>query len=83
MGKEGIFFIFTEWVPGGSLSVLLGKFGRLPTRVVRNYTRQIMEGLSYLHEAPRLTAHFDIKPGNVLVDENGTIKRIVSLLFIG
>ena len=69
-----VFYIFTEWVPGGSVMGLLQKFGRLPARVVSNYTRQILEGLVYLHEKPRLTAHFDIKPGNVLVDENGTIK---------
>ena len=45
----GIFQIFTEWVPGGSLWDLVKEFGKLHTSVVQSYTRQILEAVSYLH----------------------------------
>ncbi len=41
--------IFLEYVPGGSLSSLLAKFGFFPESVIRIYTRQILCGLEYLH----------------------------------
>jgi serine/threonine protein kinase len=43
-------YIFTEWVPGGSILNLLEKFTKLKEKVVKNYTRQILVGLGYLHE---------------------------------
>ena len=41
--------IFQEWVPGGSVSSLLRKFGPFPLPVVRKYLHQIVAGLAYLH----------------------------------
>jgi serine/threonine protein kinase len=38
-----------EYCPGGSLSSVLSKFGPLDDHVARNYTGQILCGLSYLH----------------------------------
>ncbi len=65
-------FIFTEWVPGGSLSDILKKFGKLTEGIVARYTRQCLLGLVYLHSHDVI--HLDIKPGNVLVDNLGNIK---------
>ena len=70
-GATGL-YIFTEWVPGGSLKNVVEDFGPLPTPVVRGYTRQMLEGLQYLHEQGVI--HRDIKGGNVLIDDRGTIK---------
>jgi hypothetical protein len=47
---ELILQIVTEWVPGGSLKSILRRFGRLSHGVTRNYCRQTLEGLVYLHE---------------------------------
>jgi mitogen-activated protein kinase kinase kinase ANP1 len=41
--------IFLEYVPGGSISALLSKFGSFNEQVIRVYTRQILLGLEYLH----------------------------------
>ena len=40
--------IFTEWVPGGSIVEMLQNFKKLSEGIVISYTRQILEGLSYL-----------------------------------
>lgn len=65
-------FIFTEWVPGGSLSDILKKFGKLTEGIVSRYTKQVLMGLEHLHTNGVI--HLDIKPGNVLVDDRGNIK---------
>ena len=68
----GIFRIFMEYVPGGSIQGLIKRFGALKEAVVRSYTRQILRGLQALH-AMRI-AHRDIKAANILVTDDGIIK---------
>lgn len=64
--------IFQEWVPGGSVTSLLHKFGPFSMQVVRAYLFQILSGLTYLHQNHIL--HRDIKGGNVLVSDSGIVK---------
>lgn len=64
--------IFLEFVPGGSIATLLVKFQRFPEDVIRSFTKQILAGLTYLHEHHII--HRDIKGANLLVGVNGVIK---------
>ncbi|XP_040933629.1 mitogen-activated protein kinase kinase kinase NPK1 isoform X2 [Gossypium hirsutum] len=64
--------ILLEFVPGGSISSLLGKFGSFPESVIRMYTKQLLLGLEYLHK--NRIVHRDIKGANILVDNKGCIK---------
>lgn len=64
--------IFLEYVPGGSVQTMLNSYGALPEPLVRSFCRQILTGLSYLHN--RDIIHRDIKGANILVDNKGTIK---------
>ncbi|TQN67321.1 Protein kinase byr2 [Colletotrichum shisoi] len=64
--------IFLEYVPGGSVQTMLNSYGALPEPLVRSFVRQILTGLSYLHD--REIIHRDIKGANILVDNKGTIK---------
>ncbi|CAN6458632.1 unnamed protein product [Victoria cruziana] len=64
--------VFLEYLSGGSIHKLLQEYGQFKEPVIRNYTAQILSGLSYLHK--RNTVHRDIKGANILVDPNGVIK---------
>ncbi|KAF9500833.1 Pkinase-domain-containing protein [Pleurotus eryngii] len=64
--------IFLEYVPGGSVSALLRNYGAFEEPLVKNFVRQILQGLNYLHEKDII--HRDIKGANILVDNKGGIK---------
>lgn len=64
--------IFSEYLSGGSLGELLRTYGKLEVPLVRSFAKQILEGLSYLHEAGVL--HRDIRADKVFLDSKGTCK---------
>ncbi|MGQ0635354.1 MAG: serine/threonine-protein kinase [Planctomycetaceae bacterium] len=67
-------FLVMEYVPGQSLHQLVTNSGPLGAVAAADYIRQAAEGL---HQAHRLgMVHRDIKPGNLLLDESGTIKLL-------
>lgn len=64
--------IFLEYVPGGSVQSMLTSYGALREPLIRNFVRQIVTGLAYLHG--QNIVHRDIKGANILVDNRGCIK---------
>ncbi|XP_047089995.1 mitogen-activated protein kinase kinase kinase 1-like [Lolium rigidum] len=69
--EDSKLYIFLELVTQGSLVSLYRKY-RLRDTHVSAYTRQILNGLTYLHE--RDIVHRDIKCANILVHANGSVK---------
>jgi mitogen-activated protein kinase kinase kinase len=64
--------LFLEYVPGGSVSRCLQMYGRFEYAVIKSLTRQVLEGLAYLHSCGIL--HRDLKADNLLLDLDGTCK---------
>ncbi|XP_051705560.2 mitogen-activated protein kinase kinase kinase 19 isoform X1 [Oryctolagus cuniculus] len=72
--EENTVSIFMEFVPGGSISSIINRFGPLPEMVFCKYTKQILQGVAYLHE--NCVVHRDIKGNNVMLMPTGIIKLI-------
>ncbi|XP_076797194.1 mitogen-activated protein kinase kinase kinase 19 isoform X2 [Arvicanthis niloticus] len=72
--EENTLSIFMEFVPGGSISSIINRFGPLPEMVFCKYTRQILQGVAYLHD--NCVVHRDIKGNNVMLMPTGIIKLI-------
>ncbi|XP_077398233.1 mitogen-activated protein kinase kinase kinase 3 [Festucalex cinctus] len=70
--NERTLTIFMEYMPGGSVKDQLKAYGALTESVTRKYTRQILEGMSYLHS--NMIVHRDIKGANILHDSEGNVK---------
>ncbi|KAJ5241323.1 Protein kinase byr2 [Penicillium citrinum] len=64
--------IFLEYVPGGSIATMLKQYNTFQEPLVKNFVRQILAGLSYLHSCDII--HRDIKGANILVDNKGGVK---------
>ncbi|XP_052834448.1 mitogen-activated protein kinase kinase kinase 2 [Octopus bimaculoides] len=64
--------IFMEYMPGGSLRQQLQNYGPLNENLARKYTRQVLEGLAFLHK--NVIVHRDIKCANILKNVQGNVK---------
>ncbi|MBN3306550.1 M3K19 kinase, partial [Amia calva] len=71
---QNIVSIFMEYVPGGSIASIINRFGPLPEKVFAIYTKQILEGVAYLHS--NRVIHRDLKGNNVMLMPTGIIKLI-------
>lgn len=72
--EDNILSIFMEFVPGGSISSIINRFGPLPEIIFCKYTKQILQGVAYLHA--NCVVHRDIKGNNVMLMPNGIVKLI-------
>jgi serine/threonine protein kinase len=65
-------YMVMEWMPGGSLQDRLVRRERLSELQVIDLATTILKGLEKCHE--NRLVHGDLKPGNILFDENGNAK---------
>ena len=69
---DDVLDVMEEYITGGSIAKLLATFGPFPEPLVQQYTKQICEGLAYLHDNKII--HRDIKSANCLVTGDGQVK---------
>ena len=67
-------FIAMEYIEGGSLDHLIEQRQVLPLSVKLGYIVHVCEALSYAHR--HNVVHRDIKPGNIMVTKEGTVKVV-------
>lgn len=63
-----------EYCSAGDLDSYLKKQGFLPEFEAKIIINQIFQGLKYLSEQKKPIIHYDLKPGNILFNEPGSIK---------
>ena len=66
---DTLFFVM-KFVEGRALDDIIKKSGQLPIETVRDILVKVGSALGYAHR--RNVVHRDIKPGNIMIDEEGT-----------
>ena len=69
---ENYFSIIMENIPGGNLLNIINKMTKLPENYAKYIFKQLIEGIIYIQSQNII--HRDIKPDNILIDLNNTIK---------
>jgi hypothetical protein len=69
-GEDAV--VVMEYVPGGSLTQLVQRFGPPPMAAIRGYLNGVLSGLMALHR--RGIVHCDLSTSNVLVGGDGAVK---------
>lgn len=67
-------YVVTEYVAGAALSELVGRGRPLGEPEALRIASLLCEAVQYLHD--QRIVHYDLKPGNVMLREDGTIKVI-------
>jgi eukaryotic-like serine/threonine-protein kinase len=70
--QDNVFFIVMEYVPGDTLEAIIEREGALDLARVLDYTCQICNAIDHAHRHGVI--HRDLRPGNVLVTEQGIAK---------
>ncbi|PNZ30299.1 Ser/Thr protein kinase [Staphylococcus petrasii] len=70
--EEECFFLIMEYIDGPTLSEYIHSHGPLSIDTAINFIEQILQGVQQAHE--KRIVHRDIKPQNILIDKNKTLK---------
>ena len=66
--ENGTAYYVMDYIEGKSLRDIVTTKGPLSESLSLKYIREVSEALAYVHSQNRL--HLDIKPGNIMIDEN-------------
>lgn len=74
--KPNLCIVF-EYMSGGSVYDWIRREGPLKLSTVLKVCVEVSRGMDYLHQ--RNIIHRDLKAANLLLDENGTVRRVCRL----
>jgi len=66
------FTLIYEYFNSKNVEYIINKFGNLDEKIIQIYSKQLLEGLKYLHE--NNIYHKNLKPNSIFVESDGTIK---------
>ncbi|MCD6380344.1 protein kinase [bacterium] len=69
---KNAYFIVMQYIDGISLRDVISEVGALPLEISLGIIEQVINGISYAHQKGII--HRDIKPGNILINKDGTVK---------
>ena len=72
INENGDLSIVYESIKLNNVQEIIEKYGSLDEKIIQQYIKQLLEGLKYLHE--QKIFHKNLKPSNIIVDIDGTIK---------
>lgn len=64
--------VIEEVIQGNTFDVIINK--AIPDKEKLSYFYELLEGLSFLHNAPNPIIHRDLKPSNIMVTNKGEVK---------
>ncbi len=73
---EGMYYIVMDYIQGDSLDKVLAEYGPQPEEDVIEWAKQLCDGLSYLHRQNPPIIYGDMKPANIMLKPEGTVKII-------
>jgi len=65
-------YIYLEYCVGGCMASMLRQFGVFEDNLIQTYTRDLLQGLQYLHSRSPPVVHRDIKGANVLMAQDAS-----------
>jgi len=75
MGEyKGKYFLIMEYIPGQTVAEIIQRQGRMEWQEAIHISEQVLQALKVAHSQGML--HRDIKPGNILVEDDGTVKIV-------
>ena len=70
------FFLIMEYVKGINLKEYVEKNGCMKKKMLKNIMEQVCSGLYYLHSLEKPVIYRDLKPSNIILNDDGRIKLI-------
>ena len=70
------FYLIMEIVRGENLKSLVDKNGPFKKREIKSIMNQVCSALYYLHSLEPAIVYRDLKPSNIVLDENGKVKLV-------
>ena len=70
------FFLIMEIVKGENLKSIVDRKGPLKKKEIKHVMKQVCSALYYLHSLEPPIVYRDLKPSNIVMDENGNVKLV-------